>query len=435
MLEYLKPFNFEKAQEEALKMREKIKFGEASNYNEAEKLADKESEILQIEKLKNFFEDPETNKLFGIVHWLSQKVPYFFMRRQRNPLAYSSPEEKIQKSASELFRRVFVENELGNIFSLSLEKLAEYNFSPEQIAFVGYFQIKAAEMLSICKNTDLGEMSQAGEFLKKNNPEMLTWGEAFLNNQMEEAKSTDKKIDEKSISLLHDEYGYQGKGEEPVVINGKAETADSYPIDCATSGGSLWMFIHQAKRYELDKLFFKNFFKKAIENQVVIEIGPNYQWIQEGAAARSLGAKKYIGIDIDKSLESWGMEHEVDFLKKEGDKTDNIFLLIDDPINFLSKIDDHSVTIISTNVFNEPMTKNKAYTEKLTGLIAKKSIFGIHSLAGPDFKGEHFCIHKDALVYGRNDYYFFNSQADKLREKAAPLLKQFKQTLYGEKIT
>ena len=65
------------------------------------------------------------------------------------------------------------------------------------------------------------------------------------------------------------------------------------------------------------------------------------------------------------------------------------FPICDDPVNFLSKLKDHSVVTVSSAVFSEPMDKDFEYKNKLQSLVNSKTLFGLHR-DGPNFDPKDF---------------------------------------------
>ncbi|MFC1613226.1 hypothetical protein ACFL23_02740 [Patescibacteria group bacterium] len=130
--------------------------------------------------------------------------------------------------------------------------------------------------------------------------------------------------------------------------------------------------------------FYKEIVRENIKGKVIIEIGAGSYWKEIGKALKNMGAEAYVAIDTDENL-LINDETEKQIYDKENDKDlyKGVYLVVDDPVNLLSKLRDHSSVIISANTFNEPMHKNKKYTEKLCNLIAEKTSFGLHAMSTP----------------------------------------------------
>lgn len=124
---------------------------------------------------------------------------------------------------------------------------------------------------------------------------------------------------------------------------------------------------------------------KEVRSRVVIELGPSVGWIDSALEALVLGATMYVGIDIDKRALTHPDRKKIDeFNQRKGTRITKeelqkfVCLIVDDPMIFLSTLEDHSAIIISSAVFTEPMYKNIDYTNQLVDCVTNKTFFGAH---------------------------------------------------------
>lgn len=166
---------------------------------------------------------------------------------------------------------------------------------------------------------------------------------------------------------------------------GDIETANSHIIDAGPSASTVLTKLGSESNYLYALI------KENIKGRVVVEIGPSNAWVESALYARKNGATAYVGIDIDKNSimfpDLWKLENQ-QYQSGEPVSVEDLqgfaYPICDDPVNFLTKLEDHSVVTISSAVFSEPMDKDFDYRKKLQDLLNSKTLFGLHK-DGPDF--------------------------------------------------
>jgi hypothetical protein len=369
---------------ELKKMAKKIRWGDRNSTAEpfrddyeiaAEILKAKETAEKQdlktptIEKMKKFFNLPE-NKLILANNPNSFLHDYIFYLELPD-----SSEGEQYKSGYEAIQKILVERQAGNIFEISHEEMLKNGFSEQEASALEYIKIELAIIIANLKHNE--EEGYLIHFLEETNPRVFDDADKAILDIVRSQKENSSDAKDKVTGLLKERYGYQGSGGKPEILSGKHETAQSYTFRDAL-GGLLYRWQLVSPEHKHKDKFYDSILEGIYKDNTVIEIGPGGQWIMEGEAARSIGATQYIGIDIDKNLGNMNIDKRVERKTAEGKKMDKMFLVIDDPVNFLSNLEDHSVTIVSCNVFSEPMRKNLDYSKKLCNLVLQKARFQAH---------------------------------------------------------
>jgi hypothetical protein len=382
----VKKILIEKKQDEASKLKKiakKISWGgENSTHEPLEHDYEFASEILRtkenieiqdsktptIEKMKDFFILPENKKILAdnpnnFLH------DYIFYLED-----IDSPESEQFKSGYEVIQRLLVERQAGNIFEISRVEMLKNGFSEQEASALEYIKIKLAVIITNLKHDE--EEGYLIHFLEETNPRIFEEADKAILDIIRSQKENSTNAEVRATGLLKERYNFQGSEDGPKILSGKPETAQSYTFGDAL-GGLLYRW-QMVSRPEYKDKFYDSMLEGTYKDNVVIEIGPGGQWIMEGEIARRIGASQYIGIDINEKLGNTNIDRRVERKTAEGKKIDKMFLVIDDPINFLSNLDDHSVTFVSCNVFSEPMRKNLDYSKKLCNLVLQKARFQAH---------------------------------------------------------
>jgi hypothetical protein len=149
-----------------------------------------------------------------------------------------------------------------------------------------------------------------------------------------------------------------------------------------------------------------------VRNRVVIELGPGPNWVRNAIYAKALGAVAYICIDIDEpamtspewnAIDSFNQRSQIYGKDNKIEKYDLIgfaFPVIDNPMNLLRNLDNHSAVIISSALFSEPLEKDSRYKAELTQVVRDKTFFGAH-VDGPTFDENDFAVSERKSIADR----------------------------------
>lgn len=162
---------------------------------------------------------------------------------------------------------------------------------------------------------------------------------------------------------------------------GDTRTANSYAMRSSPVGfygASSALILLGDGRDERIALF--NLIVENIKDRVIIDIGPSCAWVSSAIYAKKNGAIAYIGIDIDEVALKRPNLSQLKYDKLDFEYlTDFAYPVCDDPVNLLTRLENHSAVIVSSSVFDEPMDKDWQYKKKLERLISDKTIFGLHT--------------------------------------------------------
>ena len=178
---------------------------------------------------------------------------------------------------------------------------------------------------------------------------------------------------------------------------GDTKTADSIPFNEMPIESKNILTLKDPPD-EMDSIIHAN-----IKNRVVIELGSGPRWVRNATYAKELGASAYVCIDIDgkamrepnwSAIESFNALlslYKKDRRVEREDLVDFVSVVVDDPIHFLSRLEDHSAVTISSALFTEPLDRNAGYRYRLTKVVTDKTFFGAH-IGGPSFNEEDFAV-------------------------------------------
>lgn len=420
-------------------MPENFQYDSANNQFEQEKE--------QMKKIRKFLDDPQSAILLtGADQNRLARIPigYYLYENESE-----SERAKMPRKGHDLFKRIFLDLEIENLFTVGTGELKDNGFNEEEIALIHFFQLKSAEFLfnleySYGDDDDFNDCDDCTrKLLIKRHPQLFDWAKKYISTIIENYVKEGSPISSKdTLSILEESYNYKGDAIGPSVVLGNIETADSLVIDCARAGVLYNYWKRRKLDYQTDD-YAEYVMHEIVKDNIVIEIGPSGQWMMEAKEARKLGAQQYIGIDIDKGLINQFNEKELkkrtDEAFSEGYKIDQTFLIIDDPINFLSKLKDHSVTITSSNTFSEPMRKNLDYSRRLANLVFLKSRFGAHFFNSDPLTFSDSSEVKKFLAINFNkvdktdkgNFFIYYPLLEELREKAKPLMRNI-ESQYNE---